>query len=257
MYALVNWWKLSHKDEQQDNLHLNDEFIQKFKKIFQNKLLEIPKKLNIPKTHKIKYIIGKDCSRENIWRLHLYPKYKENRQKNNKNLEPSTFFKIVQKENLFTETLDNIKIIYNENLECDDCLAISAKYIHKKYPNLNIYIIASDKDYMQLYNDKIHIYDLRYNSIVHSKSTLGSAKKDLLQKIINGDKSDNIPCIFGKINNKKTKQCIENIDYFYEILNKNSNIYEQYKLNRRLIDFNEIPNNFKNFIINEIKSFVN
>ena len=256
VYALVNWWKLSHKDESFENLHSNEEFIEKFKNVFQRKLLELRNKLKIHKNQKVKYIVGKDCPRENIWRVNLYSKYKDNRIKNTKNLNPYTFFKLVFEEHLFQKTLENLMMVENENLECDDCLAICAKYIQTKTPNSRIFIIASDKDYMQLYNDKVNIYDLRYKSVVNNKSSLGCPKKDLLLKIINGDKSDNIPCIFGRTNNKETKKCMENIDYFYELLNKYDKVLEQYKLNKRLIDFNEIPKNLRNNIITKIRLFI-
>ena len=44
-YALINWWKMAKKDEPQLlDPFLSEEFVQKFRKTFIDKLYEIPKK---------------------------------------------------------------------------------------------------------------------------------------------------------------------------------------------------------------------
>ena len=78
-YALLNWFKLSKKDQiiDKDNPPWeNKEFVEKFKKTFVSKVAEIKQKLKIdnPIT-----LIGKDCPRENIWRMKYLSSYKANR----------------------------------------------------------------------------------------------------------------------------------------------------------------------------------
>ena len=63
-------------------------------------------------------------------------------------------FKMAYEEKLFEE--GGIKaILQHPKLEADDCIAISVKYVLEKYPKCKIYIITSDKDYLQLAEEKI------------------------------------------------------------------------------------------------------
>lgn len=254
LFALINWWKLSHKDEPCENLHENKEFVERFKELFQTKLREIPKKLNIPKTTKVKFIVGQDCRRHNIWRLNLYSQYKGTRgdYSDAKN-PPGPFFKMVYENNLFNN-IENIEIetLYNDTLEADDCLAICSKYIQSINDKIEIYIITSDTDYMQLIKPNIHLYNLKYKMVNTKKNSLGTPEKDLLYKIIIGDKSDNIPPVFPKCGPKKTLEYVNNISKFEEDLIKLNGL-EQYKLNRRLIDFSQIPILLQEDIINQCK----
>lgn len=254
LFALVNWWKLSHKDEPITNLDKNDEFVNKFKSLIQEKLKEIPKKLGIPKNTNITYIIGQDCKRENIWRNNLYPQYKGTRgDYSDAKVQPGPFFKIVYQEKLFQNTnIDNLHIIHNSTLEADDCLAITCKYLSQKNTNIPIYIITSDTDYLQLIKPNISLYNLKYKPVNTEKNSLGCPKNDLLYKIIIGDKSDNIPGVIPKCGPKKTLGYINDINKFEEDLQK-YNAYEQYKLNRRLIDFTQIPQLLQEDIIQQLE----
>jgi 5'-3' exonuclease len=254
LFALINWWKLSHKDDPCENLHENNEFVERFKDMFQTKLREIPKKINIPKSSNVKFIVGLDCRRHNIWRLNLYSQYKGTRgdYSDAKN-PPGPFFKMVYEEKLFNKIQDiDIETLYNENLEGDDCLAICSKYLIEQNPDNLVYIITSDTDYMQLVKSNVYLYNLKYKPVNTEKNSLGNPEKDLLYKIIIGDKSDNIPPVFPKCGPKKTLEYINNIEKFEEDLLK-LNGYEQYKLNRRLIDFTQIPLLLQQDIINQCK----
>lgn len=254
LFALVNWWKLSHKDEPITNLDKNDEFVNKFKSLIQEKLKEIPKKLGIPKKTNITYIIGQDCKRENIWRNNLYPQYKGTRgDYSDAKVQPGPFFKMVYQKKLFQNAnIDNLHIIHNSTLEADDCLAITCNYLSHKNTNIPIYIITSDTDYLQLIKPNISLYNLKYKQVNTEKNSLGCPKNDLLYKIIIGDKSDNIPAVIPKCGPKKTLGYINDINKFEEDLQK-YNAYEQYKLNRRLIDFTQIPQLLQEDIIQQLE----
>lgn len=290
LFALINWWKLSHKDENIDNLHNNDEFIKKYKKIFQEKLKDIPKKLKIPYDNELVYIIGKDCPRDKIWRKEIYPNYKATRKDYSDSIiKPSYFFEMVYREKLFYFNSNNnesenndiktqidkndnfenemkkkrnntqrkkyninfIDILSFETLEADDCLAIATNYIYENTNNESIYIITSDTDYMQLKKERIHLYNLSFKPVITSKNSLGTPEKDLLYKIIQGDKTDNIPPIFKKYGKKKIQLLCENISLFMKKI-KQEDKQEQYELNKKLIDFQEIPYKLKDKIITNI-----
>lgn len=251
-YALFNWWKLSHKDESCDNVHLNAEFLSKFKETFITKLREMPKKLQIAKEYhsKITFIIGRDCKRENIWRMHLYPNYKATRDNNkNNSFNPGELFKLVYRENLFNSSLNELIILHHESLEADDCLAITTKYIEtNSKEEYKIFIITSDTDYMQLSSPNVELINMKYKNVITDKNTYGNPKKDLLFKIIVGDKCDNIPSVFSKCGKKTAEKYINNIALFKEKLNNSRLAMNQYKLNRQLIDFSQIPENYVNQI---------
>ena len=55
-----------------------------------------------------------------------------------------------------------------------------------------------------------------------------------------GDKSDNIPSIFKKCGPKTAEKYYENSELFQKQLEK-ENSYDNFERNKKLIDFNEIP----------------
>ena len=77
-----------------------------------------------------------------------------------------------------------------------------------------------------------------------SKKWSGDAKKDLFCKIVMGDKSDGIPSIFAKCGIKTAIKCYDDKDYFNKKMER-ENAYEKFNLNKKIIDFNEIPEELK------------
>jgi 5'-3' exonuclease len=100
-------------------------------------------------------------------------------------------------------------ILKHPKFEADDCIAISVKHLVKRYPDCTIYIITSDKDYLQLNSHNVNIYNLAFKNIAENKSSTGNAAADLEIKIIMGDTSDNIPSVFPKCGPKTAQKCIE------------------------------------------------
>lgn len=248
-YALVQWWSF-YKKEKIENAFNNEEFINKFKSSFNDKIKEISKKLKIENPI---YFVAKDCPRDTIWRHSYIEKYKANRfYTTSVNKDISKFFEMVYKDKLF-ENAGVKEVIQFSELEADDCIALTIKYIfnlfkekeHEKlqygYSHLNIYIIASDIDYLQLLEPGLHIYDLKYKSIKESKKYTGDAQQDLFCKIVMGDKSDNIPSIFPKCGLKTAIKFYKNSDIFEEKLKQFHNSKELFERNRQIIDFNYIP----------------
>ena len=246
-FAILNWFKLAKKDQIIDEEHPpyeNNDFLDKFLKTFQLKLLEIPKKLKVKNPI---ILIGKDCPRKEIWRMEHLPSYKSNRDTDDVFLG-GPFFAKAYNENLFQK--GGAKIIFNyPQLEADDCLAIVSKNILEKFPNANINIITSDMDYLQLAKENVSLYDLKFKKLTERKSSFNDPKKDLFIKIITGDKSDNIKGVFKKCGVKTACKYYDNETLFQEKLEKEEGAKERYALNKKIIDFNEIPieiiNNFK------------
>ena len=240
-YSLIKWWKNAHKDVSLDDPFQNTIFVEKFQKTFVEKLLQIPIKLKIKNPI---MIIGKDCKRENIWRNELYSQYKQNRICDD--FKGGPFFKMAYDDNYFQRGGAKA-ILKHPKLEGDDCIAISVKYLLNKYQNdCTIYIITSDRDYLQLVKQNVHIYALNYKPL----RTIGDPQIDLKTKIIMGDQSDNIPSVFPKCGPKTAQKCIDNCDYFNKIISTKDEYYKQYELNKQLIDFNNIPDELVEEFIN-------
>jgi 5'-3' exonuclease len=150
------------------------------------------------------------------------------------------FFKMAYEEELFQKGGAKA-ILKHPKLEADDCIAISVKHLINKYPNCHIYIITSDRDYLQLNAHNVDLYNLAYKNIADNKSSTGNPKDDLEIKIIMGDVSDNIPSVFPKCGPKTAQKCIEDPEFFKKKMADNPEYYKQYELNKKLVDFNNIP----------------
>ena len=99
-YALLNWFALAKKDQIIDKEHPpheNIEFVEKFKKTFVSKVKELEKKLKIKDPI---IVVGKDCPRENIWRMKYLSSYKANRVYDDSFLG-GPFFKMAYEDKLF------------------------------------------------------------------------------------------------------------------------------------------------------------
>ena len=247
-YAILNWFKLAKKEQTIDKENPpcdNEEFMSKFIKTFQTKILDIPKKLNI--TNPI-ILVGKDCPRKTIWRMKHLQTYKANRVYDDTFLG-GPFFAKAYNDNLFQKGGAKTILSYPQ-LEADDCLAIVTKNIVSKYPKANIYIITSDMDYLQLARDNVHIYDLKFKKLTEKKSSFNDPQKDLFVKILTGDKSDNISGVFKKCGPKTACKYYDDKELFKTKLENVEGAMERYLLNKKMIDFNEIPEN----LIKEFKT---
>ena len=244
-YALLNWWSHAYPDEKLEDPYENKIFVEKFSKLFIENVKSIPKKLKLDKNLKPHIFVGKDCKRSNIWRNDLFPNYKINRKNTPEDgFMGGPFFKMVYDNNLFYEA-GVTSILEHPKLEADDVIAIAVKEFIKKYDNCTIYIITSDKDYLQLNSPNINLYNLKFQNIVDNKSSVKDPEKDLMIKILMGDVSDNIPSVFPKCGMKTALKCIEDKEFFVKKMNNNSDYYKQYELNKKIIDFNEIPEDLK------------
>lgn len=256
-YALIQWWNIAKKDEELGNPAENIEFIEKFKKTFLELINTIKKKLKIHK-EKVCIIAARDCPRSDIWRNKFFNNYKENRIYDD-TFMGGYFFKLVFEENLLIKAGVNYILKYN-SLEADDIIAITKKHIELYIKDALLYIITSDQDYLQLINDNTYIYNLKFKEINSSKNSYKDAKKDLLCKIILGDKSDDIPCVFPKCGKKTVEKYLDDNDLLEKDLDK-YNVRDIFERNKKIIDFNEIPNylinEFKEIYKNELNDIIN
>ena len=173
--------------------------------------------------------------------MELFSQYKANRANGKEDgFIGGPFFKMVYDENLF-KSGDIKAILYHPKLEADDCIALSVKYVLQKYPQSNIYIITSDRDYLQLQSENVQIFNLAYKNLKSS----GNSERDLAIKILMGDSSDNIPSVFPKCGEKTAIKCLEDKAFFDKKMDNNSEYYKQYELNQTLVRFDKIPYNLQ------------
>ena len=236
-FALLNWWKLARKDDPLDNPSESEEFKEKFRSTFKSKIKEMCKKLKIEDSI---IMVGRDCPRAEIWRMKIFPEYKGTRDtyEDDPSTNPGSFFKIAYKEKLFEECGGTI--LKHDNLEADDCIALTTRYIRKAYPNSNIYIIANDHDYFQLLTENVSLYNMKYKQVNTEKNSYPDPKKNLFIKCVTGDTSDNIPRIFQRCGAKTAAQLYDEPDKF-EARCKKEDCKSIYERNRLIIDFDNIP----------------
>lgn len=198
------------------------------------------------------------CDARNYWRKDVYPYYKAHRKENREKspLDWNLIFKVV---NQFKQDLKDhfpYKIIEVDGAEADDIIGTLTPRIASFE---KVLILSSDKDFVQLQKyDNVKQYNPMLGVYVSSKNPV----KDLKEKIIKGDKGDNISNILTDVNdfvsgkrqkpvsaknlevwlNQDPKECFDVITY------------ERYQKNRILIDFDYIPSNLKEAIVAEYES---
>ena len=260
-HSLLTWWKNAYPEIVLEDPFQNEEFVAKFRKTFVDHVQKLQKNLGIHKSVKPTIIVGRDCKRENIWRNELFPKYKGTRANGAEDgFMGGPFFKMVYADNLFIEGGAKT-LLHHNKLEADDCIALSVKHVLNKYKEGNtkcqVYIITSDKDYLQLAEPRVHIYNLGFKKITDQKSCLGSAECDLFCKIVMGDISDNIPSVFPKCGPKTALKYYEDQAEFQKKLNSSDVFISQYNTNKKIIDFNEIPVLLQNEFFTNNASIIN
>lgn len=142
----------------------------------------------------------------NSWRKTYYPLYKENRNaKKEKDEYLDLFYNTLNEIKEILKNYTNLKVIDVHGAEGDDIIAVLTEYIYTNDPKAKIIILSTDKDFHQLlkFGKNIKIFDpykKEYKNIQYSK-------KELYEKIIKGDRSDNIPNIYPRMK----KEIFENI----------------------------------------------
>ena len=258
-FALLQWWRVAHPEDELGDPGENPEFCKKFVKQIFESVENIKRSLklhtNSRQRHDVKVLFARDCPRKTIWRNAYFTEYKATREKDD-DFMGGQFFKMVYKDKLLEKTTANL-ILYENYMEADDIIAVTTNYIKDNHEgDYKIYIIANDMDYLQLWDKNCEIVNLQGKYLVEKKNSYRDGDKNLFVKIVLGDKSDNIPPIFNKCSVKDAEYYYENIDEFQQRVDK-ENCNERLLLNNIIIDFDEIPEELQKKIENKIKNFVN
>lgn len=259
--ATVKWYLQNFADElyiDTENLLDYDfvgdpEFISGFEAQFTSSLTKF---INNHRCKFSKTILAKDCKRDEIWRRRIFEDYKANRDapKRQKDANLKPLFAHVYNHLLpKLEDKFGFKLIETRFAEGDDIIAVVTEYM-VEYTADDIVVMANDMDLCQIINDRINIFDYRGNSINDKcKDQYGTPKRMLYAKILQGDRSDNIPNICRGMGKVTALKCVDDKELLMEKLEKNPEAPKQLKMNKILVDFRSIPQKLKSAILRKYK----
>ena len=271
-FATMRWYQLAHKDEfkkvKNDNKYdwlTNDVFREKYKKMYLQSIETVLKNMD-----DCILIFCMDAPQNTLWRHKLIKsksdkdQYKGERpdleaKYNFKNIFDYTYKKLIPSF-IKDKPYPIYKMKFPET-EADDIIAIICLHLQKTKPDQEIVIVSGDDDFTQLGRKNVGILNYRKNNVVYGDCD--DCEEQLRLKIINGDKSDNIPSIFPKckkgedgwVSLKIRKEVKESPAKMKQFLDENTIIKKRFKLNEKLIDFKKIPKKIKDPVIKEYKSF--
>ena len=247
-YATKQWYRNAHPEETIEmgyDWSKNIVFMDKFKKMFLQHYKNYIKKFKIDKV-----IITRDCPRDDIWRVSLYPEYKGTRKINytkNKFMGGHVFRWCY--EHIIPTLLNKDAIqIKLDNLEADDLIYLSCKKIIDMEPSAHIYIISSDHDLLQIIDLSPNIKLYTANVKSYNDKYSGSADYECFKKAVIGDKSDNIPPIFKRCGIKTVKKLYDDPQLLSDRFTreKDNHPFESFCRNKVLVDFRNIPETYVN-----------
>ena len=255
-FSTLIWYNNIYQKEEDDDYDWSENpvFMKYFNETYMKSLLKFKSIYSVPPEN---MIIVRDCPRETIWRMSIYPEYKATRKntcsyKNKKYNIGNIFKHIYNKLYPELEKIHGFKIVKVENAEADDVIAVLANKLYNQDKSRLIVIISNDNDYLQLVNDKTLIWSLQ-NKLLNSKVETTSQEM-LMRKILRGDEGDNIPSIVGNMSEKDITELIQNRDKFESWLNT-SDKRKLFENNQKLIDFNFIPDEIRESILDACKSW--
>ena len=206
-FAVRRWYEIKMKAEETEWKAPDDydwmsdpEFMEKFDKLFFEKLFKLCRSKKIPQ-HNI--IFAVDCKHTDNWRVISKKSYKETRKDSHVKNKFHNFdiFPHVR-NNLIRDLQEQSRniVLKDTNLEADDIIAIIVSYLKSNDYDHQITIMANDKDYVQICNSKVNCCDLNGKSLSQRiLKDFSGAREYLIYKILFGDISDNLmPCMFSQ-----------------------------------------------------------
>tara|TARA_R100001015_G_C4629976_1_gene191248 strand:- start:1386 stop:2234 length:849 start_codon:yes stop_codon:yes gene_type:complete len=186
----------------------------------------------------------------NCWRKDIFPEYKANRKKVQKNSELDWdevhhLMDVVRKDIEENLPYKNIKV---ERAEADDIIFSLCRRYHQEE---EILIISNDKDFQQLqaYPSVKQFSPTKKKYLVCDKPKLF-----LLDHILRGDSSDGIPNILSDddsfVNDDKRQKRLtsKRIETIYDLYENNKHLEEysrNWNRNEILIDLSKVPDNIQ------------
>lgn len=240
------WYHKLHPEANYDENYdwtTNMEFMNRFTQNYMSSVDRFRARYNIPYSN---VVFCRDCPRDNIWRLSVFPSYKSNRKTicrfMNRKFQVGPVFRNIY-QNLIPqlEQRHGFHVFKVDNAEGDDLIAVLTRTIQNLAPHRWIFILTNDHDYLQLSGQRIHIWSLQ-NHLLNRR--LRESSNHMLEwKIWTGDPSDSIPPVYESITWEQIMEfCSINGDKKKEEwFQEHPTHRELYERNKKLIDFYQIP----------------
>ena len=185
------------------------------------------------------------------WRRDYFPLYKANRKKAREadDKDWGLIFDTLHKVKMEIKENFPYRYMYVERCEADDIIAILTRHAKEK-----VLIVSGDKDFQQLQRyDNVKQWSPNLNKFIEPEDP----QEFLKEHILKGDKSDGIPNILS--NDNCLDEGIRQTPLRRPILEKYMRItiqsddkyYRNYLRNQTLIDFDFIPEEVNDRILNE------
>jgi len=252
-FATYRWFSFQNIDVAVDDIVNNEVFITAFYKHINNDIKKICKKWN---TSKDNIVFCVDCQRTDIWRNDIYDTYKATRvQKTNFNKKIFSIFSD------YTNSL-GFKYISQSRLEGDDVIYLTQKMAKTAIAaiaasaasDIKVIIITNDNDFLQLVDTQTLVYNMQFKELM--KRGFNNPKVDLLFKAIYGDKSDNITKIGAGITKEKALMISNMTDEDREKYIKECGYEDKFRLNMKLISFENIPKEYTEIFYDNVKIII-
>lgn len=269
-FATIRWYSFAQPEEfaklKSDisyDWKNNKTFIEKYEKMYLDSIIKLVKKKIFDNSN---IIFCMDSPKENLWRMDIQSDYKGDRidLSLKHNFKPTFEYTYTEMIPKFIKTLKNIYSMRIEKMEGDDLIAILANYIKEQDPNHPVYIVSGDEDFLQL--GRPNVIFINYRAKKPFVLSEEQAALSLRNKFILGDTSDCIPSIFPKgplkAKNKSgetitKKDILESDEKLFEYLEMNPDAKKQYDINKKMVDFRNIPKMYINKVIKMFDSFGN
>lgn len=195
---------------------------------------------------------------KNTWRREAFPYYKANRKKSREESEMdwNALFTIMNNIRDELKEFFPYKVLHLDHCEADD---IIGTIVHEHGSELNIgsepfLILSGDKDYIQL---QTYANVAQYDPVRKRWIKNANPQKYLTEHILRGDTGDGVPNILSAdnclaIGERQKMMTAKRIDlYSAGTQNMDEETLRRYHRNKMMIDLKEIPNKFKQLILEE------
>lgn len=170
------------------------------------------------------------CDSFRYWRRDIYPDYKGTRTEHA--LKKLVKLALRQYKDKHAKLCIEI-----EGCEGDDVIHACTKYL----PGNKI-IVSSDKDFVQLMSDSVTLFDPKTRTY---RRRPGDVAFELFLKCIRGDRIDNIPSAFPRVQKKKLEKAFVCEKALQKILDTplpdGDKVRDRYRKNKELIDLRCLP----------------
>lgn len=191
-------------------------------------------------------VIAKDSKK--VWRKDIYPEYKGTSTSDEDFYYDETLFAANMIYTFFKE-YTGAYCLEVPKTEADDIIAVWCQNTTEE-----TVILSSDRDYVQLINDKTRLYSPTQKVFRETEDS----GYELFLKCIRGDKNDNIKSAYPRLREAKIKKAWEDdlsmLNLLETVLNEKK-VGVAFELNQKLIDLTMQPDYIRNNILFEIKNY--